>query len=144
MAIPYFDMPVIVSADDIDEMEHANNVCYIRWMQDAAVAHSTANGWETQRYLDFGSAWYARKHTIEYLAPAFLGEQLIVQTWVSDWKTVRSTRCYRFVRPSDKTIVAIAETCWAFVNLTTKRPTKIPKEVTDCFIVQTAKPDLPK
>ena len=133
--IPVFELTVTVLSDDIDEMNHANNVCYIRWMQEAAIAHSTANGWGTQRYIDLGSSWYARRHTVEYLAPAHEGEELLVQTWIADWKAVRSTRRYRFIRPSDGMLIATAETCWAFVNLATQRPVKIPEEVRDCFII---------
>ncbi len=135
MPVPVFTFPVTVAISDIDEMDHANNVCYIRWMQEAAVAHSTANGWSTPRYLEVGCAWYARRHTVEYLAPARLGDELIVQTWIADWKGVRSTRKYRFLRPKDGTLVATAETLWAFVNLTTQRPVRIPEAVRDCFVV---------
>ncbi|HBT76292.1 MAG TPA: acyl-CoA thioesterase [Planctomycetaceae bacterium] len=136
-----FEITVSVVPDDIDEMNHANNVCYIRWMQEAAVAHSTANGWGTPRYLELGSAWYARRHTVEYLAPALLGDELIVRTWIADWKGVRSTRRYRFIRPKDGVVVATAETCWAFVNLKTRRPVRIPDEVHRCFLVVGDEPE---
>lgn len=137
--IPVFELSVVVQPGDIDVFGHANNVCYIRWMQDAAVAHSTANGWPTERYLAIGQAWFARRHTIDYVAPALCGEEITLQTWVADWKTVRSTRCYRFLRRVDGTLLATAETLWAFVAIATGRPVKIPRDVTDCFRV--VKPD---
>ena len=43
--IARFDYPHIVVTDEIDELGHAGNYHYIRWMQHAAVAHSSANGW---------------------------------------------------------------------------------------------------
>jgi acyl-CoA thioester hydrolase len=104
-------------------------------MNEAAVAHSAANGWTSQRYLDLGSTWFARRHTIEYLAPASEKDELIVSTWIYDWKSVRSTRRYRFVRPKDGVVVATGETLWAFVNLATGRPTKLPPVVSDCFTI---------
>ena len=30
---------VTVASDDIDANRHANNIAYLRWVQDAAVAH---------------------------------------------------------------------------------------------------------
>ena len=39
-----------VTREDIDDLGHAGNYHYIRWMQHAAVAHSTANGWPPERY----------------------------------------------------------------------------------------------
>lgn len=134
MPVPVFEYLVTVADSDIDENEHANNVSYVRWMQDAAIAHSAANGWPPERYSESGFAWVARRHTVEYLAPAFEGEEIVVKTWVSDWKTVRSTRKYRFIRKNDDVIVAKAETLWAFLSLKTGRPIKLPPEVGDCFI----------
>ncbi|MGH9655493.1 MAG: acyl-CoA thioesterase, partial [Bryobacteraceae bacterium] len=34
-----FELPISVSAADIDQIGHVNNVSYLRWVQDAAVAH---------------------------------------------------------------------------------------------------------
>ena len=134
MLATIFEYPVTVQESDIDEMNHANNVCYIRWMQEAAIGHSTYNGWSTERYIDSHWAWVARKHTIEYLQPAFLGDDLIVQTWIADFQRVRSRRKYRFIRESDNAIVATAETNWAFLSTETRRPIKIPEAVAECFI----------
>ena len=133
--IPVYEHHVNVLPSDIDENEHANNLCYVRWMNEAAVAHSAENGWTAQRYIDLGASWFARKHTIEYLAPSFEGDKLVVRTGVSDWKNIRSTRKYRFVRMSDNKVIAEAETLWVFVNLSTGRPTRIPEEVVEAFVV---------
>jgi acyl-CoA thioester hydrolase len=133
--IPVYAHKVLVLPTDIDENAHANNICYLRWMNEAAVAHSAMNGWMAQRYIELGSTWFARRHTIEYLSPAAEGDELIVSTWIYDWKSVRSTRRYRFVRPKDGVVVATGETLWAFVNLATGRPTKLPSVVSDCFAI---------
>lgn len=133
--IPVFVYKVRVSSSDIDENRHANNICYLRWMNEAAIAHSEANGWTARRLVRLGQNWFARRHTIEYLAQATEGDELEIQTWIYDWKTVRSLRKYRFTRPSDGTVVAAAETLWAFVDLKTGRPVRIPKEVADSFVV---------
>lgn len=135
--VPVFELTITVAADDVDVFDHANNVCYIRWMQDAATAHSAANGWTTERYLAARQAWFARRHLVDYLAPAFCGEEVVIQTWVADWKAIRSTRRYHFLRRSDGTLLATAETLWAFVNIDSGKPLKIPREVTEHFIVVT-------
>jgi len=131
--IPYFEHRVMVLASDIDENIHANNISYVRWMQEAALAHSTANGWSPERVRDSGYAWVARRHTVDYLVPAVEGERITVITWVIDMKLVRSTRRYKFIRESDGVLIAHAETLWAFVSAETGRPIKIPKEVEGCF-----------
>ncbi|MDR0337060.1 MAG: acyl-CoA thioesterase [Planctomycetaceae bacterium] len=133
--IPIYEHKVIVLPSDIDENRHANNLCYLRWMNEAAIRHSDANGWSAQRYLELGSNWFARRHTIEYLIPAFEGDELTVKTWISDWRNIRSTRKYCFLRASDHQTIAEAETLWVFVNLATGKPTRIPSIVTDSFVL---------
>ena len=39
-----------VTDADMDTLGHTNNVRYVAWMQDAAIAHSTAMGWNPDRY----------------------------------------------------------------------------------------------
>lgn len=121
--------PHRVKSDEIDELDHANNAVYVNWMQDAAIAHSTAQGWPSQRYWEASYAWVARSHKIEYLQPAHEGEELIVRTWVADMQRVSSLRRYEIVRSSDNSLVARAETRWAFIDLKSRKPTRIPAAV---------------
>jgi acyl-CoA thioester hydrolase len=128
-----FHHPHTVSPAEIDEQGHANNVVYVAWMQEAAVAHSAALGWTAQRYLQIGMGWVARKHIVEYLRPAFVGDELIIETNVADMKRATSTRRYRIIRSADGELLAKAETHWAFINYTTGRPTRIPEEIAGAF-----------
>ncbi len=93
-----FAYPHTVTAEEIDEQGHANNVVYVAWMQAAAIAHSATLGWTAQRYLELGMGWVARRHTIEYIRPAYEGDEIVVQTHVADMKRATSTRLYRIIR----------------------------------------------
>ena len=72
-----FPVRIPVAAGDIDGNEHVNNLAYLRWMQEAAWAHSTAQGWTRERYRELGSGWFVRSHFIEYLRPAHPGDVLL-------------------------------------------------------------------
>jgi acyl-CoA thioester hydrolase len=122
-----------VAADEIDGLGHVNNVAYVRWMQDAAVAHSAAQGWDARRYASEGCGFVARSHFIEYLQPAFAGEKILIRTWIADMEKITSRRRYRIIRLSDATLLAAAETNWAFLSLTTRRPKRIPPELREAF-----------
>jgi acyl-CoA thioester hydrolase len=126
-----------VTADEIDQQGHANNVVYVAWMQAAALAHSAVLGWTPQRYQQLGMGWVARRHTIEYLRSALEGDEIIVETHVADMKKVTSTRLYRIVRRADQELLARAETHWAFVDYATGKPTRIPAEIAHAFPVTT-------
>jgi acyl-CoA thioester hydrolase len=127
--IEVFEYPHIVSADEIDEQGHANNVAYVAWMQAAAIAHSAAVGWPSERYRQQKTGWVVRSHAIEYLRPAVAGDEIIVQTHVPDAKKVTSIRIYRMIRKADHQLLARAETNWVFVNYVTGKPMRIPAEL---------------
>lgn len=124
-----------VGPGEIDGQNHVNNIEYVRWMQSAAVGHSTAQGWPGTRYREIGAGWVVRRHSIDYLQPAFLGDEIVVQTWVSEFKRISSRRKYRIVRPRDETVLATAETDWAFISRTGHVPRRIPPELAAAFVV---------
>jgi acyl-CoA thioester hydrolase len=130
----YFEYPHTVTEQEIDDLNHAGNFHYIKWMQHAAIAHSTANGWPPQKHIDLGAGWVARSHKITYLKPAFEGDALTIKTWVANMKPAISLRQYEIFNEAGE-MLAKAETNWAFVNYEKQRPTRIPKEVASSFKV---------
>jgi acyl-CoA thioester hydrolase len=127
-----FDYPHTVTIEDIDVLEHAGNFHYVKWMQHAAIAHSTANGWSAERYFELGAAWVVRSHKITYLKPAFEGDELVIRTWVASARAASSVRMYQIMNAGGERL-ANAETEWAFVNFERQRPVRIPPEVASCF-----------
>ncbi len=137
-----FIKPLIVTQDAIDVQRHVNNLAYLRWMQDVAIEHSAARGWSMDRYVASGTGWVVRSHYIEYLRPAFLGEELSLLTWVEDVKRRSSRRRYLFWRPSDQEVVAKAETVWVFVDLKAGKPVPIPEDLRTAFELVPEKEDV--
>jgi acyl-CoA thioester hydrolase len=117
----------------IDANGHANNAEYVRWMQEAATAHSDAVGWTLARYQATGGTWVIRSHHIEYLRPAFAGEAILLATWVGGFEARESPRHYLFVRERDRKILARARTLWVFVDTATGRAAPIPEELRIAF-----------
>jgi acyl-CoA thioester hydrolase len=74
-----------------------------------------------------------REHRIEYLLPAFAGEEIEIRTWVENVRRVRSLRKYEFVRKSDGKTLVRGETDWVFVDAATGTPRAIPEEVARVF-----------
>src|ERR1051325_8866981 len=105
-----------IPADAIDVNGHVNNVAYVQWMQDIAVEHYEAIGGVHPMQL-VGAIWVVREHKIEYLLPAFAGEEIEVRTWVENIQRVRSLRKYEFVRKADGKTLVRGETDWVFVDI---------------------------
>jgi acyl-CoA thioester hydrolase len=121
-----------VPPTSVDGNGHVNNVEYVRWMQDVAMKHSDSVGCN-QATKEARATWVARSHRIEYLRPAFANERVVILTWVCNFRKVRSTRKYRFLRAADDALLAEGETDWVFVDAQTGRPRPIPEAVSSVF-----------
>jgi acyl-CoA thioester hydrolase len=124
-----------VPADAIDVNGHVNNKEYLRWMEEVAIEHSTAQGWPRERYAASGTSWFVRSHFVEYLRPAFERTPLLVATWVATMERRASLRRYAFIRSDDRALLARAETLWTFVDVATGRAVEIASDVRDAFPV---------
>ena len=125
-----------IPPESIDENGHVNNVVYVQWMQDIAVEHYTSlGGVEAQGN---GSTWVVREHKIEYLLPAFAGEEIEIRTWVENIRRVRSLRKYEFVRRSDQKTLVRGETDWVYVDVSTGKPRAVPDWMFDLFSLSKA------
>lgn len=120
----------------IDENGHVNNVAFVQWMQDVAVEHYASIGGINPMHL-VGASWVVRSHQIEYLLPAFEGEDIQIRTWVENVRRVRSLRKYEFIRKTDGKILVRGETDWVFVDAKTGMPRAIPEDVFNVFAVNT-------
>jgi acyl-CoA thioester hydrolase len=121
----------IIPRAAIDENGHVNNVAYVQWMQDIAVEHYSAIGGVIAQ--GEAATWVVREHRIEYLLPAFEGEEIEIKTWVENLRRVRSLRKYEFVRKSDNKVLVKGETDWVFIDTKTGRPLPIPENVSSIF-----------
>lgn len=119
-----------VTAKAIDALDHVNNLVYLEWCLDAAEKHWLQN---TTPEIREKYVWVVMNHNISYRNPAFLGDELILETWISSYKGVRSERDYRIVRPKDGKTIVEAQTLWCFLDGKTRKPSLIPEEISSLF-----------
>jgi acyl-CoA thioester hydrolase len=124
-------LPLRAAPADIDELGHVSNLVYVRWVQDVAMSHSVAVGWGHPEYRTLGAIFVVRRHTIDYIAPVFDGDELELVTWVEWWKAVSSERRTEIRRAG--AVVATAVTLWAFVDFETGKPRRIPDDIKEAF-----------
>lgn len=119
------------SANDVNG--HVSNIEYVRWMQDAATAHTASEGWTLEQYREHRAVWVVRAHTIEYLRPAFSGDRLEMHTWIASVKDCQSRRKYLLTREGERGLIARAETLWICVDPVSGRPRRVPEAFIDAF-----------
>ena len=121
-----FELPIAVQPGDIDELRHVNNVAYLRWVQDAAVAH-----WNAAAPAPDAAKlrWVVVRHEIDYKRAAVLGDGIIARTWVGTASRVLFERFTELLRASDRTLLAKARTVWCPIDAQTGKPAAVGPEV---------------
>jgi acyl-CoA thioester hydrolase len=127
-----FEMAISVLPSDIDQLGHVNNVTYLRWVQDVAIAH-----WQKEASPEDQKAlgWVVARHEIDYKRPAFLKDSIIARTWVGTATEARFERHTELLRAEDRRLLAKAHTFWCPVNAKTGRPTRVSTEVRARFSI---------
>ena len=121
MPAAVFTLPLAVRADDFDQQGHVNNVAFVRYVQDAAVAHWLA---VAPAELREAFAWVVRRHEVEYLKPALPGDDLTARTWVGEPSGATWERFTEVVR-ADGAVLATARTVWVLLDAATGRPRRV-------------------
>ncbi len=117
-----------VSAADIDEQKHVNNVAYVKWIQDVAVAHwfSIASERIRQKYT-----WVVLRHEIDYKKQAFENEEIVVETWVGEPTRISWERFTEIKRGAD--LLVKARSVWCLIDRETAKPARITSELKELF-----------
>jgi len=127
-----FELPISVQPVDIDQMGHVNNVAYLRWVQEVAVAHWKA----AAPAADQGKLqWVVVRHEIDYMQPAFLGDGIIARTWVGAASRIRFERHTELLRATDRSVLAKARTVWCPIDTQTGKPASVSSGVRARFSV---------
>lgn len=127
-----FEWPIEIVADDIDDLGHVNNVVYLRWVQEVAIAHwSSAATPEQQAAV----AWVAIRHEIDYKHPAMLGDAIVARTWVGIADSHRFERHTEIVRAHDNKLLSRARTLWCPISRSSGRITRVSNEIRARFSV---------
>src|ERR1044071_9603752 len=127
-----FEMTLSVMSGDIDEQNHVNNTVYLRWVQEVATAHWQAIA---SSEVQEGIAWVVLRHEIDYKAPASLGDDLVLRTWVGKATRLTFERFTEILRSSDRQLLSKARTLWCPINAKIGRPVRVPPQVREQFSI---------
>ena len=125
-----FELPISINNSDIDENGHVNNIIYLKWVQDIAIAH-----WNSVATSDMKTnlLWVVSRHEIDYLKSAYLHSKLIAKTWVSEPQGAKSDRFVEIIDTENNATITKIKTTWYLLDAVTKRPKRIDSEITRVF-----------
>ena len=128
--IPPFELNISINTSDIDELGHVNNVVYLSWVQNVAVAH-----WAFLTTPEHRAqyVWVALRHEIDYAAQALFGDAITARTWTGTVRGLRYLRHTEIIRNEDKKVLATAVTQWCPLDRASGRPTRLPAQIAEYF-----------
>jgi acyl-CoA thioester hydrolase len=121
--------PIGIEPADIDFMGHVNNAIYLKWVQEAVVAHwrRLAPAEAVAKHL-----WVALKHEITYRRPAFLDDEVVASVVVEKVHGARAF--YRTLIERGEEVLAEVTSSWCCVDAETLRPARIARDVAARFL----------
>lgn len=120
---------------DIDQLGHVNNVVWLKLAMRLCGEHAEAVGLSYAALVAQGGLFVVARHEIDYLRAAFPGEEVVGETWVSEMHAARSTRHVRYVRAADAAPLVRLTSEWAYVDVASLRPRRIPPAVRARFVL---------
>jgi len=125
-------MTLRVEPGDVDGLGHVNNVVYLRWVQDVAVAHWRAAATPAQQDA---LVWVVVRHEIDYKRPAMPDEEILLRTWVGVASRRTFERHTEILRAADSALLARARTLWCPLDRATLRVVEVGSDVRERFSV---------
>src|SRR3954468_22621608 len=117
----------------IDLMQHVNNVHYLQWLENVAWDHSVSLGMRPEDYTRLGQGMVVRRHELDYVAPALLGDRVLLATWIMGLDRLSLHRRYQFVRDSDGATLFRGATHFVCVEIVSGRVRRMPPEFTQVY-----------
>ncbi|MDP3944444.1 MAG: thioesterase family protein [Lutibacter sp.] len=121
-----FSHTLIVNQNDLDALNHVNNVTYLQWVQNVAEKHWSAI---CNTEIDAHYVWVVIRHEIDYFLPAMLHDEITVTTYIGDSYGIKSERIVE-IKKAGK-LLAKAKTIWCLLDKNTMKPVKVPNEIMD-------------
>ncbi len=109
-----------VAPHNIDELNHVNNVTYVRWVQDVAAAHWKA---VASPELRADNVWMLLRHEIDYKAQSFLGDTITAYTWVGEAKGATFERFVKLMRGNN--VLTSSRLVWCLLDAKSLKPKRI-------------------
>lgn len=120
-----------VVPNDLDDLNHVNNIRYVEWIQDISKNHWTH---VTSGDIQKSMIWVVRNHNITYHKSAVLGNTIKISTYIKSNSGPISVRVVEIKDNSTDELLVKAITEWCLLDSKTFRPKRVPEEVQALFL----------
>ena len=124
------EQEITVTKNDLDDLNHVNNVIYIQWIQEIAKNH-----WKSlvSDEIKDNYYWVLLEHQIKYLNPALLNDKIMIKTYIEKTEGIRSNRIVEIYNSNNDKLLVKSKTIWCLINAKTNKPNRITDEIRKAF-----------
>lgn len=128
-----FTEPLTIRSYEVTRTGHPQPGAVLRYLESLAVHASSSHGYTNTWYEEQGSAWLVREMSLllGWLPP--MDTELMMATWVAEFRRVQAFREYAIWQPATGRIVARARARWAYVQRHTGQPLRVPEAMAALF-----------
>jgi acyl-CoA thioester hydrolase len=118
-----------VTAADIDDFGHVNNVVYLGWMARAAWSHSKALGFDFEAYRQRDCGFVVTHHEIDYHAATLVDDTVHIATWITQNDgRLRLRRRFEMVSGDQQKRLASGLSDFAAMRISTGKACRMPAD----------------
>ncbi|WP_350288311.1 acyl-ACP thioesterase domain-containing protein [uncultured Croceitalea sp.] len=119
-----------VTKENLDDLNHVNNVVYVQWIQEISKKHWQA----VSKSLTEDYIWVVRRHDITYYDAAKLKEEVLITTNIKTTKGPISFRQVEMKNNKTGKILVKSITEWCLLNAETQKPIRVPDTIKNLFL----------
>ena len=138
-----FEAAYRVQPADLDELDHANNVSYVRWLEWITRKHNAAFGLDQDYLKANGTVFVVVDYQLRYLRACGLDDTLRIRTSVVEYGHYSHDRAYQIVAERDGGLLFEGGGKWVCMNLASGRLARMPKEYQRRMAAMAAASDAP-
>lgn len=131
-----FETEITVRPSDIDINRHVHQSIYLDYVLFARYDQmKRCYKMPMEKFFEMGYSWATKSTYIEFNKPLFLGETIIVRTWVEEIRKKSVKVCYQIFKKKTKDIAAEGFAVYVLVNAQNGKPEIIPAEMAKKYSV---------
>ncbi len=125
-----FDTEIIVRPNEIDINRHVHQsvyldyVLYARWDQ-----MRRCYKMPMEEFFKKGYSWATKSTYFEFHKPLYMGETIIVRTWVEEIRRTSVKVCFQILKKKTEDLSADGYFVYVLINAKTGKPGKIPPHI---------------
>jgi len=129
--MPFYHKELIVSENDLDDLNHVNNVRYVQWIQDVSKEHWVV---KAPSQIQEEVIWVVMSHHIVYKSAAVLNDPILLKTHIKENSGAKCTRVVEIFNSKTNSLLVRSNTEWCLLNRKRLKPIRISEEIKAIFL----------